>query len=90
MAALDLPQLPLPSETWNKLCGSLKLSPQQKRIVELILLNHCDKQIAAAMQLRPPTVRTYITRIFYRMGVRDRHELVLKLFAMSHGLCHSQ
>jgi DNA-binding NarL/FixJ family response regulator len=90
MAFQVLPQLPLPSERWDELCTSLKFSPQQKRIVELILLNRCDKQIAATMQLRHPTVRTYITRIFVRAGVSDRHELVLKLFAMSHGRCHSQ
>jgi DNA-binding NarL/FixJ family response regulator len=85
-----IPQLPLPSDTWDKLSTLLKFSPQQKRIVELILLNHCDKQIAAAMQRRHPTVRTYITRIFGRMGVSDRNGLVLKLFAMSHGMCHAQ
>jgi DNA-binding NarL/FixJ family response regulator len=82
-------QLPLPPEKWDEICASLKFSPQQKRIVELILLNHCDKQIAAAMQLRHSTVRTYITRIFGRTAVSDRHELILKLFAMSHDLCRS-
>jgi len=32
------------------------------------------------MQLRRPTVRTYITRIFYRMELEIGMKLVLKLF----------
>jgi len=58
------------------------------RIVELILRNRCDKQIAAAMGLKKPTVRTYMQRIFTRLDVSDRVELVLKLCALSHGVGH--
>ena len=87
MAVNDPPFLPLSIDQWHQIAAALKLSPQQKRIVELVLQNRCDKQIAAALQLRPSTVRTYLTRIFGRAGVSDRHELVLKLFAMSHGRC---
>lgn len=90
MAVPEIPRLPLPPDKWEALCATLKFSPQQKRIVELILQNRCDKQIAAAMRLRHPTVRTYISRIFGRMGVGDRLELVLKLFALSHGRSHFQ
>lgn len=76
-------RLPLRPETWNAIAKTLRLSPQQKRIVELILTNRCDKEIAAAMRLRPSTIRTYLGRIFTRVGVGDRLGLVLLLFRMA-------
>ena len=88
MADQNIPQLPLPPAKWQQLIRMLELPPQQVRIVELILRNRCDKQIAAAMGLKKPTVRTYVQRIFTRIGVSDRLELVLKLWALSHGIDH--
>ena len=77
-------ELPIPPNQWRLLIESLDLPPQQARIVELILCNRCDKQIAMKMGLRIPTVRTYLTRVYRRLGVSGRMELVLKLFALSH------
>jgi DNA-binding NarL/FixJ family response regulator len=90
MAGQNNPELPLPHVLWTQLVEILHLPPRQIRIVELILRNHCDKQIAAALGIKVPTLRTYVQRIYLRMGVSDRQELVLKLFALSHGLGRSQ
>jgi DNA-binding NarL/FixJ family response regulator len=84
MASENLPPLPLPPEKWNQLVATLKLSPQQTRIVELILRNCGDKQIAAELNLKVPTVRTHLDRIFKRLKIEDRGALVLMLFAASH------
>jgi DNA-binding NarL/FixJ family response regulator len=90
MAEQDNPELPLPCALWTQLVETLHLPPRQIRIVELILRNHCDKQIAATLGIKVPTLRTYVHRIYQRMGVSDRQELILKLFALSHGLGHPQ
>jgi DNA-binding NarL/FixJ family response regulator len=90
MAGQNNPELPLPHALWTQLVETLHLPPQQIRIVELILRNRCDKQIAAALGIKVPTLRTYVQRIYLRMSVSDRQELVLKLFALSHGLGRSQ
>jgi DNA-binding CsgD family transcriptional regulator len=82
--------LPLPNALWMQLVEILQLPPQQIRIVELILRNCGDKQIAAALGIKVPTVRTYLHRIYERLDVNDRQQLVLKLFALSHDLSHSQ
>jgi len=62
---------------------TLQLAPQQARIVELILRGLRDKQIAAELGLGVPTVRTYLKRVFVRVGVQDRVELVLRVFAVA-------
>jgi DNA-binding CsgD family transcriptional regulator len=86
MAGEDNSELPLPLALWTQLIEMLHLPPQQIRIVELILRNRGDKEIAAALGIKVPTVRTYLHRIYERMGVGDRQELVLKLFGLSHRL----
>jgi DNA-binding NarL/FixJ family response regulator len=86
MVREEIPDIPLPPALWTRVVETLDLPPQQLRIVELILRNRCDKQIAAALGIRVPTVRTYMHRIYERVGVGSRLELVLRLFAMSHGL----
>ena len=67
-------------EEWEQVISLLDLPAQQARIVELILHNHGDKQIARAMGLAEPTVRTYLSRIFRRLECNDRVGLVLKVF----------
>jgi len=78
-------RLPLPMDeaTWEIIIDQLGLSPQQTRIVELILRGQQDKHIAAELNLSASTVRTYLTRIFIRTDVTDRVGLVLRVFAMA-------
>ena len=68
---------------WQAIVVQLKLSPQQTLIVESILRGNQDKQIAEELDLSVATVRTYLNRIFERTGVRDRLNLVLKIFKMA-------
>ena len=78
--------LPLPPETWEQLATELKLSPRHREIIELILRNRCDKQIVSESGIPHSTLRTHINRIFHRHRVQDRLDLVLFLFALSHGI----
>ncbi len=73
---------PMDAATWQSVAKQLALSPQQTRIVELILCGLQDKDIAAELSLTIPTVRTYLSRIFDRTGVSDRLALVLHIFAI--------
>jgi DNA-binding NarL/FixJ family response regulator len=86
MAPPDHPKFPMSLLVWTSIADKLKLPPQQQHIVELILCNYCDKQIAADMKLKVPTIREYVRRIHSRLGVHDRQELILRIFAMSQGI----
>lgn len=77
-------------QTWRAVVIKLKLSPQQRLIVESILRGNQDKQIAGELGLSVATVRTYLTRIFERTGVRDRLNLVLRIFAMAQKLASEE
>lgn len=67
--------------TWQAIADELQLSPQQTRIVELILCGYQDKEIAAELSLSVATIRTYLKRTFDRVAVVDRMGLVLHVFA---------
>ena len=85
----ELPPLPMSQSTWQAIAKTLAFSPQQTRIVELILRGRQDKEIAAELGLSVPTVRTYLKRIFDRSDVSDRLSLVLRIFAMAQELISS-
>ena len=80
-ASLTPPQF-APAE-WAQIVHTLRLSPQQAKIVALILQGHRDKQIACDLGLSAATVRSHLRCIFARIDVRDRVELVLRVFATS-------
>ena len=82
----DPPPLPMSRVIWQTIVNDLALSPQQMRIVELILRGKQDKEIATALSLSVPTVRTYLKRIFDRCGVSDRLSLVLLIFSKAQAI----
>lgn len=75
--------LPIGDAGWARASAMLKLPPQQSRIVELLLRGKRDKQIAHELGLTLPTVRTYLARIFVRVGVTDRVELILHVVELA-------
>lgn len=78
--------LPLNRDVFERVMESLRLPPQQVKIVELVLCGQRDKQIASSLSLRVPTVRTHLSRIFFRLGVQDRVELILHIVAAAESL----
>jgi DNA-binding CsgD family transcriptional regulator len=86
MEPCDDPPFPLSEERWGTIAAALKLSPRQKEIVELILRNQSDKQIALAVGIKQGTLRTQMERIFDRTGTASRLSLVLLILRISHGV----
>lgn len=55
-----------------------KLSEQDTEILKLIAKGRTNNEIAADLDLTPTTVKTYVSRLFTRIGARDRtHAVVL-------------
>jgi DNA-binding NarL/FixJ family response regulator len=68
-----------PSE-WHALAESLRLTPQQEKVVAMLLEGKRDKQIATSLGMSLPTVRTHLSRTFARLNVSERVELLLCIF----------
>lgn len=52
------------------------LNEREKSLLDLLLTGLMDKQIADRMKLKPNTVRSYNSRIFRKLGVASRTELL--------------
>ena len=57
----------------------MELTPRQLTVLRLIFDGKSDKQIANQLKIRPPTVRTHVQRIYKRVGVSGRIELVVEI-----------
>jgi len=68
-------------QEWSQLQHYLDLSPRQAEIVMQILHGKSDKQIARALDIALPTVRTHLGRLFQKHDLNDRVELILHVFA---------
>lgn len=67
----------LSRDDWDCLARAIALSPRQKQIARCVLLGQADKQIALSVGIALPTVRTHLRRLFEKLGVEDRVELIL-------------
>jgi DNA-binding NarL/FixJ family response regulator len=55
-----------------------RLTPREAEVMALIARARSNSEIAAELYLSEPTVKTHVTRIFAKLGVRDRvHAVVL-------------
>ena len=48
------------------------LSPRQVEVVGLLVKGHSNKEIEAALELSPSTVKHHLTHVFSKLGVNDR------------------
>ena len=65
---------------WLDLVNHLSLSPRQTEITKLLFHGCSDKQIARKLQISIPTVRTHLGRLFLKLDVQDRSELLVYVF----------
>jgi DNA-binding NarL/FixJ family response regulator len=86
-------RLPIDQSTWEMIARKLELSAQQERIVCCLLMGMQDKEIAVTVGIGLPTITTYFNRIFRKVGVQNRVELILRILLLSQSIasnagCH--
>ena len=70
----------VPSE-WRSLAAGLGLSPRECGIVRGVFDGASEKDIAERLGLSPHTVHTYLWRIYRKLHVQSREELLVRVFA---------
>jgi DNA-binding NarL/FixJ family response regulator len=53
------------------------LTPRETEVLTLVAHGRSNGEIAAALYLSEPTVKTHVTRIFAKLGARDRVQAVI-------------
>ena len=74
----QVPSLRMVNATGHKI-----LTPREEQVVALIADGLSNREIALELSLSEHTVKKYLFRIFDKLGISSRVELVL--YAMNHG-----
>jgi DNA-binding NarL/FixJ family response regulator len=82
----SLPLLSSEPDHWRALLNVIELSPQQAKILDLLLRGMDDNEIAPIVGIPQSTLRSHIAHIFARTGSNDRTELATHVLALSHQL----
>jgi DNA-binding CsgD family transcriptional regulator len=66
---------------WRSLASCLGLSPRECGIVRAVFDGDSEKRTAERLGLSPHTVHTYLWRIYRKLHVQSREELLVRVFA---------
>lgn len=72
-------ELLTPSQ-WNLIVAILHLSNREQEIATALLEGQKERGIAHALSMSPHTVRTHMKRMYRKLQVNDRTELVTTIF----------
>jgi DNA-binding CsgD family transcriptional regulator len=70
----------LPPEAWLGLYRSLQLSEREAQVVGLILRDESEAAIATQLGISSHTVHTHLERLYRKLNVTSRCQVVLRLF----------
>jgi DNA-binding CsgD family transcriptional regulator len=74
------PMSPEGARIWRLTLASLRISSRESQIIESILAFADDEaSIAARLRMSPSTVQTHLARLYRKVGVTNRWQLVVKL-----------
>lgn len=62
-----------PKEEWG-------ISPREEEVLELIILGKTNKEIASALFISEHTVKNHLSRIFNKMNVTDRSQIIALIY----------
>lgn len=68
-------------EEWDAISDSLRLCPRELQVVQGIFADQTKRQIASLLRISHHTIHTYLIRIYRKLDVNSRCELLLEVFA---------
>lgn len=71
----------LPPAQWMGIASALRLSPRELEVVRGVFECGCDPVIALRLGISPHTVHTHLDRIYRKLNLSSRCDLVLRVFA---------
>ncbi|HET9387278.1 MAG TPA: helix-turn-helix transcriptional regulator [Gemmatimonadales bacterium] len=75
--------LPIADDEWIPIARGLALTRRESEIVRCVLDNLDSESIAARFAVSPRTVRAHLEHIYRKLGLHNRCDLVLLVFAAS-------
>ena len=70
-----------PLSAWPRLGMALRLSPREMQIVQGVFEDRKEESIAYELGISPHTVNTYFQRLYAKLRVSSRPQLILRVVA---------
>jgi DNA-binding NarL/FixJ family response regulator len=70
-----------PLSTWPRLGMALRLSPREVQIVQGVFEDRKEESIAYELGISPHTVNTYFQRLYAKLRVSSRAQLIVRVMA---------
>ena len=67
------------SQEWRQIADSLRLSPRELQIIQGVFDDSKELAIARQLEISPHTVHTYLERIYRKLDVNSRVQVVLRV-----------
>ena len=61
----------------DELFVKYEISPREQEIIQLILQGHTYQKIGEKLYISPNTVKTHVSNIYTKCGVKSRYELMV-------------
>ncbi len=74
------------ADVWDRLGGAMRLSARELEILRAIFDDQKESAIAWSLGISPHTVHTHIERIYKKVGVASRCQLLVRVFAQSRSI----
>lgn len=74
-------------QEWQCIVARLGLTPQQAQVVGYLIQGFEDRETAAALGVRPKTVRDHRQAVKSRLKVRNRMEIVYQVLVVFRSEC---
>ncbi len=68
-------------DEWRHIARLLRLSHQELKIVKGIFNNQTEYAIAASLKISTHTVHTHFCRLYHKLAVKSRTQLILRVFS---------
>jgi DNA-binding CsgD family transcriptional regulator len=73
----------LPEPSWQSIVRSLGLSEREAQVAGLILGDgSCESAMAASLSISPHTVHSHLERLYRKLGVTSRCQVVSRIFQL--------
>ena len=69
----------LSDHAWLEIAGALKITKRELQIVQSVFDNQHEAEIAKRFKISPHTVHMHMNRLFKKLNVTTRTELVLRI-----------
>jgi len=66
---------------WTIVARRLRLSRREAEISKLVFEDRCDASIAMELEISPHTVNSHFKRLYRKLGVHSRVQLVIAVYS---------